>query len=323
MSKKIINDVEIRVLGMRRSGNHPIINWLASHYKGRVCFLNNCKPGLNPFSNFAGDSIKFIKNYPINLDKEGKGKFSKKKCLIHSYEDKFPKDVFNNKDFEKNHDKWLGKSKKCYNVLILRDPFNLFASRLFFCLHNKKNIEKSRNIHLWKEHAKEYLGITNFIKENKIVINYNLWFLSKDYRKEIAKKFGLRLNDEKIFDVPAYGKGSSFEWRKFDRKANKMKVLERWKIMASNKFYRPVLEDEELKKLSDNVFGRFPDIERVKRKKFIIRYRFFGIFARKKILLIVSVHSFLGKIGVYLKDKSPKVYYFLKELKREKVNYEN
>jgi hypothetical protein len=32
--------------------------------------------------------------------------------------------------FEQHHDQWVGASWQRYDVLILRDPFNLFASRL-------------------------------------------------------------------------------------------------------------------------------------------------------------------------------------------------
>ena len=49
--------------------------------------------------------------------------------LIYSYED-FPLDQVASDKFEHNHDLYLGKSAIRYDLLIIRDPFNLFASRL-------------------------------------------------------------------------------------------------------------------------------------------------------------------------------------------------
>ena len=176
----IINEVEIRVAGMRRSGNHAIINWLVSHYNDSVCFLNNCEIG-NPLVNYGKDSLdKFNGNSLFDFEKEGQGDFRKKDCLIYSYEDKLLEDIFT-EHFNDNHNKWLGKSKYRYDVLILRDPFNMFASRLFRWSRTKEFIFRSKkDSALWKSYAREYLGRTSLLSHNKIVINYNRWLITKN-----------------------------------------------------------------------------------------------------------------------------------------------
>jgi hypothetical protein len=49
MAGRHLNRVEIRVIGMSRSGNHAIIDWVLSQARGRMCFLNCAEPGTNPF----------------------------------------------------------------------------------------------------------------------------------------------------------------------------------------------------------------------------------------------------------------------------------
>ncbi|MGB7272584.1 MAG: hypothetical protein WBC69_04760, partial [Geitlerinemataceae cyanobacterium] len=45
----IINQKEIRVVGLKRTGNHAILKWVKSQETGVVEHLNNVKPNENPF----------------------------------------------------------------------------------------------------------------------------------------------------------------------------------------------------------------------------------------------------------------------------------
>ena len=46
---EIVNQKEIRVAGMRRTGNHTIINWVKSQHAGKVEFINNVLANENPY----------------------------------------------------------------------------------------------------------------------------------------------------------------------------------------------------------------------------------------------------------------------------------
>ena len=61
--------------------------------------------------------------------KQAKENFIKRDCLIYSYE-YFPLDQIASDKFKRNHDLYLGKRAIRSDLLILRDPFNLLASRL-------------------------------------------------------------------------------------------------------------------------------------------------------------------------------------------------
>jgi len=257
---RITNTTEIRVIGLQRSGNHPIINWIGSQYpKKKVYLLNNIEPYKNPFKSLHRTII--FHNLHLNKKNELK-KPSKKDCLIYSYED-IPLEQISSTLSEKNHDKWLGKSSKRYDVLILRDPFNLFASRLQRELDNvgnKINISTDKGflIELWKQYAKEYLGLTNYLKNKKIIINYNRWFLDKNYRKHIANALDIPFTDKGFNEVLEVGNGSSFDGLKYHLKTHKMNVLKRWKKFHNNKKYKSLFKDLELIKLSNKIFGCFP-----------------------------------------------------------------
>ncbi len=38
---QIVNQKEIRILGLRRTGNHAITNWMIKQLPGKNCYLNN------------------------------------------------------------------------------------------------------------------------------------------------------------------------------------------------------------------------------------------------------------------------------------------
>lgn len=253
-----INLCEIRVIGMKRAGNHAIINWLGHQNSGkRVYFLNNIEPKTNPFitgwHKDGGERLIF-NNFRVLRSQEIKGHFLRKDCLIYNYEDCFLEDI-TNKEFEQNREKWVGSSAKKYDVLILRDPFNMFASRVARSKYDKTMlIDLDYLRKLWKQYAKEFLGKTNILKQ-KITFNFNLWVLSKEYRINIAKELRLAFSDNGLYETTPMGGGSSFEYRLKFNPSERLKTLERYKVLKADKRYRNILKDEELINLSREIFG--------------------------------------------------------------------
>lgn len=232
-----------RLSGMRRSGNHAVINWVLKQLHGATCYNNNMGP-FHPPENTIIKKIKF----------RGFSKFN----LLVSLEDKWCKDAFLNYDFFK-----FGKSRQKYNVLILRDPYNMFASRWVwkdeFGILFREDLEHQKMIiEIWKEHARTYIQWQNgqeFLNCGKgIAINYNRWFRDKKYRNEIANQLGLRFTDAGKEDITNYGHGSSFDGRDLHKQASNLKVLERWKGTIDDPKYRMLFEDVELRELARSIF---------------------------------------------------------------------
>lgn len=236
------------IFAPRRSGQHAIINWICNGLKKEkhnVIHLNDIKLYGNPYlkckdrkqqRKYKTDTWQKIHN---NID-----------YLFINYEDEILHDIKLKNIFGKN--KTFHKNVIQENIIILRDPFNNFASKIRYS-ENKSRKYMLRNIvEVWKSHAKEYLTISNNIK-NKIVINYNNWFISQDYRKQIANLF--KFNDYKAYlKVSKSGNGSSFDQRSFDGKANEMKVLQRWEAYKTNMAYLALVNDRELIDLYEKIF---------------------------------------------------------------------
>jgi hypothetical protein len=251
-----VNNIEICFHGMARSGNHAVIDWIISMCPDQVNYWNNVG--------------KIPKKYF----------YKQKSFLIRSHENRSLSEIFAS-DLEQSHDLYFGKSKKRFNVILIRDPFNLFASRLKQVLN--QDFDKSKYgfimghptykygaskpeeyVSIWKEHAKEYLGISSYLEPNKTTINYNQWFLDLNYRQKIANSLELEYKEtslDKVVGQTAAGAGSSFDQYEYSGKANEMKVLERWKKMLDNPNYRSLFLDPEVWNLSEQIFGVIPDTE--------------------------------------------------------------
>ena len=297
----IKNKLELRVCGLQRSGNHAVMDWVINQHRGaRICFLNNVLHGdQNPFSNthmiFTYGMKEFsdgrLREVPENLQ------YLNKDLMIYSYEDDQRKmqnydsflDSVYCKKFAANRKAYLGESAEAIDILIVRDPYNFFASRLkkLNQLTGIKDIDKI--ILFWKELAQEAIEVEQNPKSSKLVINYNRWFSEKGYRQQLCKRLGGNFSDQSIKRVSSIGGGSSFDkknfngtlafkdifpnWKKFFqfntykkidkywkrfRGAQQMKVLERWKDFEEDPQMRRILEDREICYLSQKLFGEIP-----------------------------------------------------------------
>ncbi len=257
-NNEIINQKEIRIVGIKRSGNHGIITWIRRHYQDHVLHLNKVLPKQNPYRFL---SEHFTKE---KLIKEAKGNFTQKECLIYSYENCLLSDV-TDPLFELKHDLYLGKSQERYDLLILRDPFNMAAS-MYRKLQEGSDVymkvySSNQNIMtLWLDYAKEFLGETNYLKHNKIVVNYNEWCLNRDYRQQISKKLGLEFSDAGFNIVKGYGGGSSFDGKNMDGKAFQMDTMNRWKVFAGDSEYKKMF-NQTILDYSEKIFGQISGTE--------------------------------------------------------------
>jgi hypothetical protein len=284
---------EIRILGIRRSGNHAIISWLIDNYLGKVVHLNDIlfQKGQDPY--YALRNRITIKGLPYwrcyqDLSKRRFLSFSKylfniperftlqirdklvnieyirqaqKDFFIYSYEDIAPKDS-DLEVFEQNYQQYLGKSQNRLEVLILRDPFNLFASLLESEMITRTNQDRHKYVELYKAYGREYLAQSQGANIQKVYVNYNKWFLSRDYRINLAQKLGFTTNGDPYQKVASQGKGSSFDQLNFQNNATSMKVLERLKNYENEAFYQEIFKDEELQDISRTIYGDIADFKR-------------------------------------------------------------
>lgn len=205
------------VFSMKRSGQHAIINWMMAQSKGSRHF-NNCK----------------IKNKVI-VTKRGKRIKDGGHLTICNFEDRPIGMPF----------------ERAKYVVILRDPFNLVASRLR-STHPKMGTKMQMP---WKQHVKKAL-----VDKRVIDVNYNEWFKDVEYRRQLADRLGLNFTDAGLNRVPKIG-GSSFDRHRYDGKAQQMDVLNRWKAYVNdNNFWKQI--DEEMVELSRQYFDFVVDCDK-------------------------------------------------------------
>lgn len=182
--------------GLRRSGNHAILEWLIQNLGGsgerevikhRRLISVNSAAYINEANTFS--SLEKLQEYHSLVDKTHES-------LIVAYEDV-------------GFDYILPVSKGYKNIVIIRDIPNLFASRYkkgqaygHSYDYGVMRIDE-KAVELWKEHA-----ITG-LNGDAILIQFEKWLDSKEYRDEISSKFNVTNYD--ITDtITEFGEGSSF-----------------------------------------------------------------------------------------------------------------
>lgn len=162
-----------------------------------------------------------------------------------------------------NHSSIVGTALDTRYLLCLRDPFNLFASRIKQYedrVGREEIIRKARvTTDLWKNHAREFTGRTRFLP-NLITVNYNEWVKQEEYRRDLADRLGVSYKGEDWNRTTHEGGGSTFD-KKTIEKADDMKLFERWKAVREDPVYRGLFRDREILELSEEIFGRIPGTE--------------------------------------------------------------
>lgn len=233
----------IIIHGIRRSGNHAAFNWILPHLPGITCYLHDYHfteeiVSADHFIKSEGDVMRLQGSSPILDARRNLRPFSSFEAdnLIVGAENS---DISKLNTFLEDHGVIADRTDK---VLILRDYRNNAASR------SKKEglISEPEFQRLWEMYAREYLGETEYLGDF-IPFLYNEWFSSLEYRKILSGFFGLPHTDYGLNMVSPAAMGSSFDNADYHGKAQKMKVLERWKLVD-------IPYKQELIDLSERIF---------------------------------------------------------------------
>lgn len=248
---ELVNKQEFIIFGLRRGGQHAVINWLAAHFPDKVHFANNLWDFSKPeiYEDREGMYDQRLFHDPSKIPGFWR---VPKDVLFQSYEDI----DLDRLDFAAN-ESVVGKSGKRTCILVIRDPYNLVASRRKIVATGRgdRNVFHDDILWLWKQHAREALGECTI--PGRVVISFNHWFKSERYRRRIESTLGLRASDRCINDV--CGLGSSFDGKTKHGKASEMDVLNRWKSLMGDEEVCLQLRDGEIQALAVALFGDVPD----------------------------------------------------------------
>ncbi len=222
---------EYRVISPERGGHHAVIYWITDHTEESVRFLRHLNVRIEKWSTHKHNVLLGSEKATMVL-----------KSLVDPI---WPKDLQLLKT----------DSEDVRNIIVLRDPFNLMASRLpvhgqyIHILHPKEFVK------IYKKLAREVLGDTMYLT-NLTFVCYNRWVTEENYRRDVGGELNLVGSyHEQYQRVVSTGGGSSFDQREYDGRAGQMKVFDRWKVYRDDYSLKVVARDEELMDLCSQLFG--------------------------------------------------------------------
>lgn len=252
-----VNGTIIRIVGMARSGNHAIIDWILAQLPGRWCFLNCVEPVTNPFHTVRpidrGDTGCQTNIPGFDLAGEQAGRLSPKETILFSQEDTFLKIALGSQATA-IQESGIGAGARRIDVLILRDPYNLFASRRRLA---HQYVTDQTAVRIWKQHARAYLGETPYVGPEAVRIRYNDWACDRRYRQRIAQALGLHFTDAGIDRVARCAGGSSFDGTRYEGRAPEMPVFDRWRRYSDDPAFRRLF-DPQVAEFAERIFGPLP-----------------------------------------------------------------
>ncbi len=269
----VVNRSLIQFYGIRRSGNHAVVRWIADHVGGPCVHLDDidprasddpyrafarinmrglpfwkCKPKLPSFIKYLWrrpQEVTFTRSDPwlrIDFIRE----YAVKGLLLLSYEDE--RIALCN-----GVEKYVGQSAACKTVVLLRDAPNLFAS----LVKSRRLTPDTQRalVECYKDYCRFWLSRDGEDDSEVVLIKYDEWFLSRDCRMRLARELGFRTTGDPLKAIPYQGGGSSFDGTTMAGQGDSMKTLTRWKDMAGNELLESILADSEVADLTRAVFG--------------------------------------------------------------------
>ncbi|HSW80048.1 MAG TPA: hypothetical protein VLG47_04700 [Candidatus Saccharimonadales bacterium] len=236
------------VFAQRRSGQHAIIDWLT---RG----LENAGVEVG----FENDICRRMNGVQRDV-KAVLGAMSTAGAAILNYEDI----AYGLRDrvphYYDAHE--YAYSAKHHDILIIRDWYNLTASRLFSKMTAMNegryvpilDVPQNETSEQWEELA--YISLDRFEGPFEL-INYNEWVRNALYRAKLSTRIGLVDPDTSMSQVASIGRGSSFDGMSYDGSAQNMDVTRRWQYLQADMLpaYRALIADPVISEMNTTIFG--------------------------------------------------------------------
>lgn len=227
--------------GMKRSGNHAIVNWLVPQLGCE--FFNNLIP--------VGDILRghpWPQPIPFESWRRKQSGLARQAgtSVLATLE-----------DHELSVLPFTAIDVPVCRLLVLRHPEQLFSSRLRKAFNvdmpaypRTNDVVLQRAVGIWKQHARCYLG-GDVGYPDRIAILFDAWVADAEYRAGIATALGAEFNDVGFGRVSEEGGGSSFDSTRFDGRGQLMNVADRVSSLASNELalLQEIFADAELQDL--------------------------------------------------------------------------
>jgi hypothetical protein len=262
----------IQVIGLQRSGNHAIIDWLQSLFPRPVHHNDRAH-------DYLADPARIAEIRAM----------SDRDCVIVSFEDSRTqtqgRPVLDSVRLARRDD---FPDRRVVVRYILRDPYNGWASRAK--AHDQRGLTSSPAIEPFIADWKALARLCQ--ADPDAFLCYNHWFRDAGYRRAACARLGGRYSEATLDEVPRIGGGSSFDGyvrptyreiladlgRKYLKpdslgrfardpagyarrllsprpKGGALAVEERWRFLIGRADAAPLFADRELAALSEAIFG--------------------------------------------------------------------
>ena len=219
-----MNNKLIMIFGIRRSGIHLTANFLASQFDEPVHVINN------------QNVMQMAEAEQTGVD----GKLPEVNARVVIFEE-HPAAAF---DIPKVHNYFptlLGGYKEIHRIVLVRDPYNLFASRIKHYPEsmsvNKTWVKKDFIRANWLTYCDRFQN-----PEGMTPVSYNELVRSKTYRRRISKLIGAdHFSDKAMSAVDPNGGGSSFSGTSTP---DAQRVLQNHHHYSDLSAYRDLFEEE-------------------------------------------------------------------------------
>lgn len=267
--------VVLRAFGMRRAGNHAVINWLLRNAPSEhTIFLNNCIAGRNPLRSFKTLEINgehLVPNGEQKVLADFASQADEGATLLISYEDLLPNRGTVNRDISADFDEDLIGGE-----LIIYRSFMNWAASLVKKLLNNPGYKQAHRINVILRAIEMYAATLEMAlhqsKLNLVAICYDDWLNDAKYRADVLAQLEFSQKDDNLGDVQPYGGGSSFQPDEED--VGKLGTDRRWQQMARDPVFQIVLwltaQDDTLMERLEIIFPEDADRLRTVRKTFEI-----------------------------------------------------
>ena len=219
------------VYAMQRSGLNAICAWIYQHSIG------------------SGSRYLYINRTDIRWSMSKSRCFSGARhgdyCVRDVQNPTLPLDFWNAEDSAKP---WKSSNVTTqFNVVVLRNPFNMLASRIRSGFINETYTEfRAKTIGLLQD--------THI--PNKTVVVFDNWFADSDYRADLGIRLLLTAGCRSPYTLIASRPGSSFDAKRYLHDADKMDVLGRWRATVRRPQIKSLVNDEEVL----NLYSKYMDL---------------------------------------------------------------
>jgi len=245
------------IFGLRRSGHHAVINWLAG------CYEAAGERPTHDNSVFNAHLLPFESHWPDPSPATVWERNLGHDVLLVSYEDVDLDERNDSPNYHELRPPKFGNATK--DIIVVRDWFNFVASRLKY---QADQAETQRHYSLifaldWSEVQARWLQYAGLALRGDqdspglVTVNYNQWFANPEYREGVAEKLGLPDSENGLDHVPDFGSGSSFDQRSMDGNGRQMNVLRRWEGLdpALLQRYKRLIYNPVMGEINQRLFG--------------------------------------------------------------------